>query len=433
MKLKDLKGVYLGLISLFAIGCEGVYPTQERFSSVSEDRAVHEWYLTSKTSFEDSSCIKNLSYLVDSLANYGVEVVPIPEREYRIDEEYENYFQNSTSHLKDVSLSTLEGVVLSSHAGVSLDSLSVEILDSKLWLEFLIGGEVKSFAYPAHDHDEETMNFVRDSGHIVARCGIPHDRPWSSFLFGHYSNPLWQTSWTACSLYEIPLTVYGCSQIQELDVSEIESWLHSEENLFSWKENNTWVQLYTHTIPDDSLLTNTSTLDTLHLGKVLEILEEDGEVWIGSMSEIGEYFREYHRPSQSEPLIWEMGSTGVPEEDRDYDPALPWDGYKCAFTFSTDDGWKSNLTDFSDLFQRHNKQYTAFLNPDKIMNPNIRYMNESEVLEFYSTGVVEIGNHSFDHISLIPSDFATLSGEGEIEISTVDSENGLVKKLTLVK
>ena len=67
------------------------------------------------------------------------------------------------------------------------------------------------------------------------------------------------------------------------------------------------------------------------------------------------------------------------------------------------------------------------------MNPNIRYMNESEVLEFYSTGVVEIGNHSFDHISLIPSDFATLSGEGEIEISTVDSENGLVKKLTLVK
>ena len=254
-----------------------------------------------------------------------------------------------------------------------------------------------------------------------------------TYLFGHPSNPEWQTSWRAASLYEVPLTIL-CADVQCLDLPDIEPWAYQAEKLPAWKENGTWVQLYTHTVPADSSITSTPTIDAAHLDELLTVLEEDGEVWIGSMNEIAAYFRRYHFPGVEEEYIWEFNEgTGVPlDHDRSHDPEYPWNGFKCAFTFSTDDGWKSNLTDFAPVFEQHGRKFTAFLNPYKILNPWIAFMTEAELSQLALSDAVDFGNHSFSHLVLIPDVFATYSGSGQIEIRSVEVDVGTVKQLNLI-
>ena len=325
--------------------------------------------------------------------------------------------------------------ILCSYQGIGDDSLQIEVLTSKEWLESLTGKEVRCFAYPSHDHDRRTMGAVEISGHIIARSGVPSGiEPWSVFLLGHQSSPAWQTTWEAASLYEMPLTIL-CSDLQSKDISDIEAWVLHEDNLPTWKASKTWVQMYTHTTPEDSLITSTATLDADHLWEFLRVIDNDGEVWINSMGTIAEYYRNYHYPSPEEEFIWIINeATDVPDGDgnRSFDPDNPWNGHKCAFTFSTDDGWKSNLTEFLPVFEQLGKPYTAFLNPLKILNPWIAYMNETEAIEFSQAEMVEIANHSFSHKILLPDEIGTYSGSGQIKINTTSVEGEEVKQLTLV-
>ena len=177
--------------------------------------------------------IEYLADLSDTLGNYGIHVDTYPGLEYRTNQNDRTRLENKAGYLKNMAFGDL---TFSTHLGVDDDSLSIEIYGSKEWLENLVNDEVKSFAYPYHDHDGRTMSFVRDSGHIAARSGLPSYQPWSAYMFGGHTNSDW-LSGLVISLYEKPITFF-CVELQELDVSEMESWLYQQEHLPNWKGYN---------------------------------------------------------------------------------------------------------------------------------------------------------------------------------------------------
>ncbi|MDP6418010.1 MAG: polysaccharide deacetylase family protein [Candidatus Krumholzibacteria bacterium] len=359
-----------------------------------------EWYLTKRDHL--SPRIETLAELRDTLIAYGVAMDTLSGHAFRLGfngDDYEDWIAeksvNSAGCLREDSVVLgLEADTLFTHGGLSQDSLGVEILENADLIESITGEEVQVLAFPNHHHTRNTLHYLRDQGYLAARNGTPGYEPWASFLLWDEEDrdDPWIRSWERVSLFEMPLTFF-CSTIQAMDPSEIADWLQEEEQLPRWKENRTWIQFYTHT--DDPEQTGTPILDAEHLEALMDALIADGDVWIAPLGEVAEFVRSTHIPEDAEELIW-VSDDPSPQ---------PWDGHSCAFTFSTDDGFRANIEPYALIFSERGIAYTSFLNGSKILDGDAgseKYMGSVEVQAMVDLGM-ELGSHSLNHRSLIPN------------------------------
>jgi len=386
-----------------------------------------QWYLTTREEYTPRiECLKDMA---DTLAMYSVLVDTVPGIPWRFGHRpwMATAPMNEAGYLKDRALLTIGGEpdTLFTHQGLAEDSLAIEVLGAKTWLEGLTGGCCTCFAWPYHKHDRGAMELARDGGFLAARDGEASYEPWGSFLNGAYTDSIWLDTWDHCALWELNLQLL-CRHIQSLAPDSVAGWLQEPDRLPRFKAHNTWIHLYTHT--DDPDVTGTPILDADHLAALVDALLVDGDVWIAPVGEVAEYVRATHVPDPAEPLVWiPAGPTSVPECPREEGdaPARPWQGHACAFSFSTDDGFRANLTAYAPVFQERSLSYTAFFNPMKIWISDAgtsNYMCSAEVLEFHSMGM-EVGCHGMEHRHCLPHEACCVSslreeGEPTLEILT---------------
>jgi hypothetical protein len=395
-----------------------------------------EWYLTTRAEYTPR--IECLKHMADTLAMYGVLVDTLPGLGWRFGHRpwMPMKLINQTGYLVDVAPMPIgsEPETLLTHGGLSRDSLEIEILGAKLWLEALIGKPCLCFAWPYHEHVRRSMELAASSGFLAARNGTIGYEPWGSYLLGYNTDPIWLETWQHVPCWELVLSM-ACADIQAQPLDSIADWLHAAARLPCWKQHNTWIHLYTHT--DDPAVTGTPILDAEHLAALVDALIADGDVWIAPVGEVAMHVHATHGPGIGEPLVLvPSGPTSVPERaagERE-EPSRPWRGHACAFSFSTDDGFRANLTAYSPVFQERGLSYTAFLNPKKIEESDegtSNYMGSAEVLQLEAMGV-EIGCHGMEHRHCVPNEACTvrsltLENGITLEIATV----GTVKVLRL--
>ncbi|MBN2170682.1 MAG: polysaccharide deacetylase family protein [Candidatus Krumholzibacteriota bacterium] len=429
-KMKVSPAIILAAMLFAACGLEDS-PSLLRGADISQPLpSAAQWYLTTRAEYTPR--IECLKHMADTLAMYGILVEPPPGMPWRFGSRpwMATASINQSGYLKDRPPLDIgaEPETLLTHMGLAEDSLDIEVLGAKDWLEDLTGECCRCFAWPYHKHDRGAMNLAADGGFIAARNGTASYEPWGSFLNGYYTNPVWLDSWDHCALWELNLQIL-CQDIQALPLDSIAMWLQAPERLPCFKDHNTWIHLYTHT--DDPAATGTPILDAEHLAALVDALIADGDVWIAPVGEVAEYVRATHAPDPAEPLVWiPAGPTSVPEwprEQRD-EPARPWHGRACAFSFSTDDGFRANLTAYAPVFHERELSFTAFLNPRKIQDSDAgttNYMCSAEVLQFQALGM-EVGCHGMEHRYCLPHEACCLTslreeGDPSVEIATEGS------------
>jgi len=365
---------------------------------------VGEWYLSSDESLQPR--LEHLTDIASALSAYGLEV-GFPEGEayrlgFRGDGDnlvFEDWIAASDANLA-AYLRPVEavrpgnsGITLFTSAGIGDDSLQVEVAGSKLWLEGLLGSSVLSFAYPTHVHDRRALEAVRDAGYLVARNGQITYEPMGSYLLGSPDDPAWTQGWLRTSPYELPLTIQA-GEVQALDPDQVADWLAEADHLPLWKSQHRWIQLYTRT--DSEEATSTEILDEIHLEYLVDALLNDGDVWIESMGDVALWALGAggQSPDADDPLLWRADPSGE----------NPWNGFACAFSFSTDDGFRTNLTHYAPVFTSRNLSYTAFCSPEKIQIGDTGYelyLDSADLLELAGEGI-EIGCNGMTRRFLLP-------------------------------
>lgn len=373
--------------------------------------------------------VEYLKDLADTLALYGIEAAALPGEEFRLGCHDGDVFadwirrrdENRAEFLEDAVLRLDSGYQsLITGQGVDMDLLEQEILGCGSYLESLTGVPCEVFAYPCHVHDVRDMEFLRDRGFRAGRNGMPGYLPWGSFLLDEDDR---FGGWGSVALYETPISL-SCAEVQAVDPEDMEAWL-AATYLPEWLGRNQWVQLFTHC--DDASLTGTAVLDSLHLGAFLDALLASEEFWIAPVGEVAGYLRETHSPSDSEALLWRCGD----RSDR------PWKGRRCAFSFSSDDGFLANLSVYQPLFAARALSYTAFLNRHKIERAShwteSPYMDPWEVSILSQSGV-EIGNHGANHRCLLRPEACQVRLNGPEDVITLEiRSDGGEKQLRLWK
>jgi len=387
-----------------------------------------EWYLSTDESLEPR--LEHLVDVAEALREFDLEVEPLEGAAYRFGFVTENGGEvldwiaeadaNEAAYLEKIPLLTLaeEPVIVMSHAGIDDDSLLIEIVGSKAWLETLLDVDILSFAYPTHVHDRRIMEAVREADYRVARNGQITVEPWGSHLLGLPDDPAWNLGWQHTSPYELPLT-FLASEIQALEASAIEDWLAEAERLPLWKSQHRWIQLYTRTDSQDQ--TSTEIIDADRLAVLLDALIDDGDVWIAPLGEVAAWaLANGQAAAVGEDLLWEAAAPG----------AQPWNGHACAFSFSTDDGFRSNLTHYMPEFRQRELSYTAFCSPEKIQIGDTGYelLLDSEGVQELADEGIEIGCNGMSRRYLLPREvFELADPTGETHYIEIVVENG--KKL----
>ncbi|MCP4546238.1 MAG: polysaccharide deacetylase family protein [bacterium] len=375
---------------------------------------VREWFLSPlPPEYEPGTptdSIPSVGGLADSLSGRGFDITAIEDCEYRLrpDNWQRNMDASKSGYIRNLDLFRITAApcTLLTYHGRDIDSLAIEIVESKQWLEELTGKDCPTLAYPYHEHDFRTLALLRDSSYICARSGQISYYPWSAHLLG--TNPdAWLETWAHTSLYEVPLQMM-CGDVMDIAPEEVADWLAAPSRLPTWKLNNTWIQLYTHS--DDPTQTGTPTLDREHLAAVVDALTADSEVWIAPIGEIAAWVRQTHVPEDADGFIWRP-TTGTSVLGREEGP---WQGHQCAFSFSTDDGFKANLSSFSPVFVDRGLSYTMYLNPVRITysdsNPESNYLNSLEVTQLADAGI-EIGSHTMNHKHLLQPEIFQISSD----------------------
>jgi hypothetical protein len=416
--LSALSILILGLIACPQRSANApIESVQEKFVRLpvgSRNQLIASWYLTRNTDY--SPRIEYLADLVDSLATHGVLVEPIPGHEYRLGfhgDEYADWirskWENQTLWMQpDTLVLDSSPQNFFSYCGVNDDSLAIEILENKEFIETLTGRPSEVFAFPMHDHDDRVLNFLRDHGFVAGRNGTPGYEPWDSFLlldspYGDYDH-----SWDCLSIYEMTLSM-TTSAVMSVDPDSMENWLWGADRLPRWTDDRRWIHFYTHT--DDPAVTGSPVLDAVHLAALLDALENSGEVWIAPIGEIAAYARETHHPMAEDDRLWEA----------DWQDPRPWNGHPCAFSFSTDDGFLANLYSFLPVFAEREMSFTAFVNKKKIVdsdNHETYYMDSSELFALSEAGV-EIGNHTVTHKPLLSREACQMTSMRGPQLSVV--------------
>lgn len=387
-----------------------------------------EWYLSNDDTHEPQ-----LSHLVDlevALSEYGLSVGYPEDAAYRFgwvgdEEEYWEWIARADANLAgllhpvDSVYPGEEGLTLYTHGGLEEDSLRLEVEDSKLWLENLLGTSILSFAYPTHVHDEAALREVKDAGYLVARNGLISFEPWGSHLLGMPDDAAWDQGWERTSPYELPLT-FTAAEVQALEPSQIADWLADPSRLETWKSEHRWVHLYTRTDSEDQ--TSVDIIDANRLGVLLDALQADGEVWIAPMGEVAIWALGNGQSNDpANDLLWRADAAGD----------FPWNGNACVFSFSTDDGFASNMDHYLPEFSSRGLSYTAFCSPEKIQIGDTGYelYLDSQGVQALAAAGVEIGCNGMTRRYLISSEACVIkdeAGEGyHIEIVTEEGHRKL--------
>ncbi|MDP6418009.1 MAG: hypothetical protein QF492_01465 [Candidatus Krumholzibacteria bacterium] len=375
------------------------------------------WYLSTDESLLPR--IESLAELADTLETYGLALERIEGLEYRFGFRPNQYDSltipttnwinrmsaNKAAYLHDIHVEepTADSLLLLTHAGLQDDSLQIELLQSRQELEDLLQIDVRSFSIPNEAHDMRTLHAIRNAGYHAARTGNVNYEPWGAFLLGRPDDPIWNNEgWEHLSIFELSRNLTA-SEIQSLALDEVDDWLAESGRLEHWKEENLWVHLYTRT--DNSEYTSTQILDGDHLAALMDALLADGDVWIASMGEVSEYVRSNHVPILPDSLRWDAVNWGE----------QPWNGKACVFTFSTDDGYRSNHLEYTPNMVSRGLSYTCFLNPRRI-GVSGDYLNTDDIQAMVEQGI-EIGSRGLNYRYLLPDSAGWIhdaSGNGDM-------------------
>jgi peptidoglycan/xylan/chitin deacetylase (PgdA/CDA1 family) len=82
----------------------------------------------------------------------------------------------------------------------------------------------------------------------------------------------------------------------------------------------------------------------------------------------------------------------------EYPDMVDWNGHACAFSFSSDDGYKDNLV-WADVFELFDKRFTVFVTATTVMSGHPERLDEDDVRVLHGRGF-ELASHSFDHLPL---------------------------------
>ena len=298
-----------------------------------------------------------------------------------------------------------------------------EVVGCLNWLEDVLGERPCTFGYPHHNHSRHLMHKLRRAGYIAARDGsMASDdyEPHKAFLHTFYTNPVWWQTWDYWQPWEIPLlpdfTISGVLfhvtsrdtadgfSMHELLYETSTNWAGPAPYLLPgyttlidmWKGENTWVQVFSHIEGAPNFFT------AAKLGWLLDELIADGEVLIGSISDIAQYMYQFHAPTSDElyyePLAGHTAADygGVPWDGKKaaFTFSTEWDGKKAAFTFSTDDGRTDNIN-YAAACAARGVRMTAFVVQDWIGIGG--YLTEADLQALHAGGACEIGVHSKSH------------------------------------
>ena len=395
-----------------------------------------------------------LRTLADSLAARGfvdLAVEPVPGHAYRIDPALigtDALFEAAL--LTPFALQPLgeDGLTLLHDIGLDEAGFARELDAAADSLEALLGVRPVSFAYPRHVHTRALMTRLRDSSWLCARDGAPHGtgggEPTAGFLLGHHSSSAWRLNWNYWTPWELVLST-GLSELAlavadsptEMDMllhdSATYSALHSAppENVVlytygyaslaeMWAAGRSWVQVYVHGASEDPYR-----LDATHLAWLMDALVADGRFWITDHRTAAARAAARHAPSAADSLVY------VPLPEHANDPT-PWNGYPCAFSFSTDDGRSINLA-YADTLAARGLPMTAFITWDYLGWPGGDHLSRADLLALAAKGNVEIGSHSMSHPRLIPREALRLRATGGIPYGAAVTVDGDGRHLRLYR
>jgi hypothetical protein len=381
--------------------------------------------------------------LADTLQTFpglnGLTVAPYPGHGYRIDPALYNGVDSlfGAAGLSQTTFDSLTaaGVVMRHDFGLSPDEMDEEVNGAADSLEALTGIRPRSLAYPRHIHTRELMTRLRDEGWIAARDGGPHGsgggEPTASFLLGHHSEDDWQESWEHYLPWEQSThTGFTERAVQSaIDLQDMSDLIHDTVNynathpgvtVFTydfdslaelWIHNRKWVHVYVHGEPADP-----HHLDAPHLAMLMDVLLADGRFWIADVATIAEWAMARHEPSDEDSLIYEP----LVEEEE-----LPWNGRRCAFSFSSDDGLVTNVA-YADTLLARGLSMTAYITVEFVDHGSGLHLTTEELQGLVARGNVEIGSHSMSHPRMIPEEALILRNEGPqpIALRVVDDEDG---------
>ena len=302
--------------------------------------------------------------------------------------------------------------------GMPQEDFYVNLNDVADYLESLTGHKPTVVGYPYHVHDRHVMYWLKKHGYLAARDGDAHSPPQvpkMGFLHAHYTNVIWWETWDHWQPWE--MVIHGgfyesalaatTSQDTPLDDTSMHSLLYTT-NVFNaaagtsiyllplytsalqmWKDKCFWGQVYSHANGGAGNVSNQQ------LRWFLDELIADGDVWISDMQTIAEYAHQHHEPTSDEMFYEPLAGHAA----ADYGDE-PWNGKKCALTFSSDDGVEGLNTDFFATCVARDVRMTAFIIQDTIGAGG--YLTEAEITAGHNAGGVRFGVHCYTQSSDAP-------------------------------
>lgn len=298
--------------------------------------------------------------------------------------------------------------------GIPLSQVHAELVENKAYLESICPGlTVRSHLYPLHDHDRQTMRKLRELGYYACRDGwvsptfpdggllgddyttVNEIKTWAYWqrfaMLGHlqfksedYTNSGGIGGQNSAWIYNY-LYFTGSATYQTTPVATTLYGYHSL--MEAWKANNTWVSFNIH-----------YNITSADLNTLISIFQADGDFWIGTLAEIGEWAAARHAPYgavYNDEFVYEplSGHTAADYGSR------PWNGKRCAITFTNDDGQTETATVYAAVAAGRGIKITAGFLKDAI--GDVGYLNAGAVRALHEGGVVEVACHgkSWPHVS----------------------------------
>lgn len=285
--------------------------------------------------------------------------------------------------------------------GEPLATIHAELAENKAYLEGICPGlTVRSHLYPLHDHDRATMRALRELGYYAARDGWVSPTFPDGGLLGatDYTTVKEIQTWDLWQRFAMlghlqfhgdtggPIVGQSSAQIYNYlyataaNQSTPASTLYGYSSLMeAWKANNTWVSFNIH-----------YDMTSADLNTLVSMFQNDGDFWIGTLAEIGEWAAARHAPYGSvrnDEFVYEplSGHTAA-----DYG-GKPWNGKTCAITFTNDDGQTETATVYAAVMAARGVKFTAGIVKDAVGDTG--YLTAGAIRALHDGGLVEIACH----------------------------------------
>jgi len=336
-----------------------------------------------------------------------------------------------------------DGVDFLHDTGMTQVAIRNELIVNKAYVESLTGVPCRVHVYPDHQHTRATMRDLRDAGYIAARDGwVSPYFPEGATMGDVYTTVAMAQTWALWQRYALlghlqfaanPRAVQ--SGIGGLNKAQVEAYLYFttanqsaplattlygyDDLMAMWKDNNTWVSFNIH-----------YNLTALEVQSLIEIFVADGDFWVDTLGNIAAYADVHHAPFgpvRNDEFVYEP-LTGHAASDFG---GAPWNGKKCAITFTCDDAQDDFIDNYLAAVQAAGGNVTVGVVKDWIGDAG--YMTTAEVATAQATGVVEFGSHSVTHDQEVDLPGCTLAYSGTSALGAevlVSGNNRLIQLYT---